>query len=55
MDKKSTSKVVPKVFPNIIIHDLMEVICDMFSVVNVYLDHLSSELCVLIVEVCLLW
>ena len=24
--------------------------CDMFSVVNVYLDHLSSMLCVLIVE-----
>ena len=25
--------------------------CDMFSVVNVYLDHFSSVLCVLIVEV----
>ena len=24
--------------------------CDMFSIVNVYLDHLSSVLCVLMVE-----
>ena len=28
--------------------------CDIFSVVNVYYDHLSSVLCVLVVKVCLL-
>ena len=28
--------------------------CDMFSVVNVYHDHLKSVLCVLMVNVCLL-